>query len=149
MVHSVDRFQVVRSQREPMPEIVLAATNGTFHATIDAAQLIAQFDAGPDATLLVLDEDCPYEEQLHLVLVRAGKASDHIVIGAPYATGIFEILGGTTDSLRFRFANDGVWTASVRDAGALLPPRLPRGARRKGGWLGPHHLSLSFEKDQG
>lgn len=138
-------FTVVSADREPAPRIRLRRAEDGAVIDLDAATLLAQFETAAGDVLLVLDEDCPYEEQLHLVLVRRGRVADHIVIGGWYATGTFEALGSDGDTLRFRFADDGVLALRVGDS-SWWPERLPAGARREGGWLGPRLLHLSEEK---
>ena len=110
---------------------------------IDAVSLLAQYLLDDGDVLLVLDEDLPYEEQLHLVLVRGTAIIDHVVIGAPYASGIFHEVGLDHDRLSFRFEGNAVWIVGVDHRGSHMPASLPPGARHRGGWLRRHHLMLS------
>jgi hypothetical protein len=43
---------------------------------LDAAALVAQYAVSGTRTLIVLDEDTAYEEQLHLVLLQEGEVLD-------------------------------------------------------------------------
>lgn len=142
----VDLFHAVETQREP-PQVRLRRDDTDTTVVLDAATLLAQYQVPSGDMLLVLDEDCPYEEQLHLVLVRDDTVLDHIVIGCPYATGVFRECGAADDRVRFRFAGDETLSVAVAPQRGLLPARLPRGARRRGGWLAAHWLQLVSEGD--
>ncbi len=139
-----DRFEALESQREPVPKIVLRSRDDGKRITIDAAILIEQYAIDDADTLLVLDEDTPYEEQLHLVLIRKNRILDHIVIGTIYSSGIFKEVGAAGNTLRFRFESDAVWSLSIDSAGRRVFGGLPRGARRRGGLLARRHLFLEY-----
>ena len=140
-----NRYETVSQQTEPEPRIILRPVKGGGRITLEAASLVAQYAVSDSDTLLVLDEDCPYEEQLHLVLVRGSKAIDHVVIGGMYSTGIFKSLGMDESKLRFTFESDAVWSLTVDTKGRRAWGGLPRGASRKGLPFGRKHLFL----DQG
>lgn len=142
-MRKVDLFEIRPASPAPAPSIRLARTDGGTPIDIDAASLLAQYLFDDGDVLLVLDEDTPYEEQLHLVLVRETAIVDHLLIGAPYAPGIFREKEVRGDTLAFRFEGDTVWTVGVDGRGSHLPVGLPPGARRRGGWLARHYLSLS------
>lgn len=125
-----------------MPQIVLRVEGAAQPVKLDAARLIAQYAVSGSDTLAVLDEDVPYEEQLHLVLFRNGRIIDHIEIGAPYATGEFRPIDEHGSILRFAFDGDDVWTLSVEAEGRRMFGGLPAGARRRSGFFAPRHLFL-------
>lgn len=141
-MRSVARFHVVSQQREPEPRITLKRLDTGVSVTFDAASLLAQYETIAGDVLLVLDDDCPYEEQLHLVLVRHNKVIDHLVIGAPYATGVFRELDIDGDTLRFSFSGDDQMVLDVPIDGTA-PRSLPAGIRRRGGWFASRHLRLT------
>ena len=136
-MQKVDFFRSLSQDGSPPWPILLAGIE------VDAASLLAQYLLADGEVLLVLDEDIPYEEQLHLVLVRGNAIIDHLVIGAPYATGIFRELEVRGDMLAFTFEGEAVWTISLKNRGSRMPAGLPSGARHRGGWLARHYLSLS------
>lgn len=136
-------FDVVEAQRDPAPRIVLARQGTGTRLTLDAAALLAQYRCSTGEVLLVLDEDTPYEEQLHIVLIENGRVADELVVGAPYSSGVFREVDHEGDTLRFRFASDDVMTLTVAPATSRLPQRLPAGVRRRGGWFAPHRLTLT------
>jgi hypothetical protein len=142
-----NRFRCLDSQREPEPRIVLQSLQGARQIVVDAASLCDQFAVSRSETLLILDEDNPYEERLHLVLVRGDDVLDHVVIGAPYAGGIFRIVDSHSDRLRFRFEGETIWSLSVDPEGRRSLAGLPRGARRRGGLLTRAHISLNYDVD--
>lgn len=139
-----DRFECVEQQREPTPKIVLRDRSGGKLISLEAASLVAQYAVSAALTLLVLDEDTPYEEQLHLVLVRESKKVDHIVIGALYTAGVFRVVTADKDALRFRFEGDGVWSVLASTTGWRGLGGLPRGARRRGGLFARRYIKLEY-----
>lgn len=143
----IESFNVVAAQRDPAPHIQLRRAEDDLAIELDAATLLAQYRTRSGDTLLVLDEDCPYEEQLHLALVRGDKIVDHIVIGGWYATGMFEAVGIDEGSLRFSFGDKRVLRLSVEEQSSRKS--LPRGARRKGSWFAPRFMTLAFEGETG
>lgn len=50
-------------------------------------------------------------------MVEDGEVLDHVVIGAPYATGVFRADESSGAILRFRFESDAPWTLSVHTDG--------------------------------
>ncbi|MEM8724736.1 MAG: hypothetical protein AAGE86_04350 [Pseudomonadota bacterium] len=112
--------------------------------TIDAAILIEQYAVDDSDTLLVLDEDTPYEEQLHLVLVRKNRILDRIVIGSIYSSGVFKEVSASSNTLQFRFESDAVWSLSIDSAGRRVFGGLPRGARRRGRLFARRHMFLDY-----
>lgn len=141
-------FEAGPRQREPEPHITLVRRDDGNAIILDAVALLAQYELSQGDVLLILDEDCPYEEQLHLVLVRGSRVLDHIVIGAPYVAGIYREVGIEGDALRFRFESDAVWTVGAQDKATYGLGGLPSGARRRWGWLASHHLLLSREQGE-
>ncbi|MDJ0643835.1 MAG: hypothetical protein QNJ15_13565 [Erythrobacter sp.] len=123
----------------------MEARSGGSPISIDAAELIEQYAVSSSETLLILDEDTPYEEQLHLVLVRRSKILDHIVIGAPYTAGIFRFVDAGERSLQFQFESDAVWIAFVKERGSRGIGGLPPGASRRRGLLAKRYLALEHK----
>jgi hypothetical protein len=140
----IERFRIVDHRREPMPRIVLHRADGAGNGPVvlDAAWLLAQYAVSDTDTLLVLDEDTPFEERLHLALLRGERVIDHLVIGVPYVGGVFRAIGGSADTLRFLFENDRPWTLTVRAEGRRGIGGLPAGARRRTGLLARRYLML-------
>lgn len=139
----VTLFQVLGSESEPAPQIRLRRADTGLTIEVEAVALLAQYQTDSGDVLLVLDEDCIYEEQLHLVLVRGDRVADHVLIGAPYATGEYQEIGIDRDVLHFRFANDRELRLEVDEKGSRMSGGLSGGARRKGGWLQPKFLRLT------
>lgn len=135
----------MQKQREPMPRIILRQRTGGASIAIDAAELLEQYAVSASDTLLVLDEDTPYEEQLHLVLVRRTKILDHILIGAPYTAGVFRFVDASERVLQFCFEGDAVWTVSAKRQGKRGFGSLPPGASRRGGFFARRYLDLEHK----
>jgi len=139
-----DRYHAVEHRHEPTPRIVLRRMDGGGGepVVLDAACLLAQYAVSGTDTLLVLDEDTPYEERLHLVLLRDDRMLDHVTIGAPYATGAFRPVELSVDTLRFRFERDARWTLAIDGNGRRGIGGLPPGATRRTGMLAPRYIKL-------
>ena len=137
----VDVFTVMTSRRDPEPQIVLHGAGG--RVEVDAVSLLAQYQLPDGDVLLVLDEDSPFEEGLHLVLTRGDRVVDHVVIGAPYTSGIYREVAVEDERLVFVFENEMTWVARSDHRGSHGIGGLPAGARRRGGWLATRHLSLT------
>ncbi len=109
---------------------------------LDGANLLAQFRTETGAVLLVLDEDCPYEEMLHFYVLRDQTILDHVSYGAAYPPGIFRLLGIDGDSLSFTFANDDMISLDVNAKAFRLGGKLVSGARHHCGWISPKFISM-------
>ncbi|MHB2263866.1 hypothetical protein [Aliihoeflea sp. PC F10.4] len=136
-------FFVIASQNSPTPRITLGRMACDETLTLDAARLAAQYALPWGDILLVLDDDCPFEEELHLVLVRKGAILDRLGIGFPYTPAIFEEMGHDGCELRFTFESDKLWMLHVEESGTRSLSWLPAGTRKRGRWLKPRHLHLS------
>lgn len=141
----MDRYEAIEQRRAPEPMIVLRQRGRDALVRLDAAALVAQYAVSDTRTLLVLDEDTPYEEQLHLALVEDGEVLDHVVIGAPYANGVFRADESSGAILRFRFESDASWTLSIHTDGRRGLSGLPGGAQRRIGLLAPLYMVLGHK----
>ncbi|EOC5689766.1 hypothetical protein ACLF30_002170 [Cronobacter sakazakii] len=73
--------------------------------------------------VLFLTDDVIFEESLTIALLDLREGTKEIVwLGHEYATGYFEALAVTADSINFRFIDEYLWTVTVSDAPRL---RLP------------------------
>ncbi|MBL8211374.1 MAG: hypothetical protein JNK87_11710 [Bryobacterales bacterium] len=55
--------------------------------------------------LLVLTDDCPFEEQVHVILLdRFLRVRDRYRFGKPYTPGVVESVAAKENTLRFLFA---------------------------------------------
>ena len=139
-------FETISQQNDPEPRIDLHRKDTGAKITLDAASLIAQYILSSGDMILVLDEDCSYEEQLHLVLVRDAAILDHLVIGAPFASGIYRQIELGDDVLAFGFSGDSDYVLGVREGWFFRRSLLPAGVRRQGLWSSPQQLTLSVRQ---
>lgn len=142
-MRKADVFEVKTSQREPEPRILLARPGEDAGVAINAAALLAQYQLGDGDVLIVLDEDDPFEQALHLVLLQGTRIIDHVAISAPYAGGIYREVSVEGETLSFLFENEVIWRVSSDRHGSRGLRGLPSGAHRRGGWLTKRYLSLS------
>lgn len=142
-MQDVDAFTVLGQQTEPERSIHLTSRRGSRSVKLNAAALLAQYHCPSGDVLLVLDDDCPFEEQLHLVLMRQVSVLDHVIVGAPYMAGQYRLMEAGGDTLRFRFEGESVWEVRLRSEGSRGLGGLPSGARRNMGWLDKRYLTLT------
>jgi hypothetical protein len=112
---------------------------------IQAVNLLAQFETANGDAVLVLDENSPYEEMLHFCLLRSDRLIDHLLYGAPYASGIFNLMRAGNDRVLFTFASDEVLCLSVTTDGSRWPQRNVPGASYVTSPLSKHYLHLKIE----
>ena len=142
-MHRVHVYHVAQRQLQPMARIALRHPAGGPLLVVDAASLLAQYQLPSGDVLLVLDEDCPFEERLHLVLARGSRILDHIAIGWIYTSGIYREIPTDDAALHFHFEGRAVWRVEVRADGIRRVGGLPSGARRRGRWFARRYLLLS------
>ena len=138
-----NRLEVLKSRREPEPRISIRIAGSQRRVEIPAARLVAQYALDSRRTLAVLDEDVPFEEQLHLVLLIRDRIADHIEIGAPYSTGEFREIALEDEAIAFAFDGDDPWRLEALPTPRRMFGGLPAGARRRGGFLKPRYMQLS------
>ena len=72
---------------------------------VEGSILEAQVQLADGRYLLVLTEDCPHEEQVHVILLdRFLRVRDRYRFGRPYTPGIVESINVNENALRFLFA---------------------------------------------
>lgn len=135
----IDRFAI--EEDRPASAIVLDRETGSRFST-GGVRIAGQYRIDGDRALIVLDENCPYEELLHFVLVSGGAPVDRIAYGAPYTSGLFRPVDRAGAALRFRFASDEIVEPIVRERRQWrLRPGVP-GARYSGGSPLRHFLFM-------
>jgi hypothetical protein len=98
----------------PQSKVLFAGR--ALYLRIDGCVLEAQFQCVPGYLLLVT-EDCPYEEGLHVYLLGpAFTVLDRIELSRPYSPGILKILDATAaGQIAFSFFGDERWRLTVYD----------------------------------
>ncbi|MBI4903113.1 MAG: hypothetical protein HY820_05720 [Acidobacteria bacterium] len=86
------------------PRALLIHQGSPIGLTLEGATLEAQFAFG-DEFLLLLTDDCPYEESLHIYLLdRDFHTIDRLDVGQGYAAGVLrEVQVTGPDTMRFLF----------------------------------------------
>ncbi|MFY0524789.1 hypothetical protein ACN28I_17055 [Archangium gephyra] len=113
---------------------------------IHAAVLNAQFSMKPDLYLLFFTDDCPYEEELQIILLdKHLKLMDGVKLGGMYTPGILsDIREEGENQLSFAFFSGIRTILQLHPEGFTqlirrLPPRV-RPLRHR--FLGKHYLSV-------
>lgn len=140
----IDRF-VIEEETPDLSSAVVADRESGSRFSVGGVRIAGQYRVDDLRSLIVLDENCPYEEQLHFILVSGGAPVDEIVYGAPYTPGLFRPLDCSGSALRFHFASDDVMELIVRERRQWrLRPGVP-GARYPGVWaILPARRALSL-----
>ena len=141
-------YQCTKIQDTPSPAVEVTSesmrSSQKKSIKIDAAEILTQYQASNGDILLVLDEDSPYEEQLHFVLIRDDQIIGYIKYGGLYTPGVFKEISRENDDLRFTFASDEVLSLTLNKTATRWNNQLPPGARYQGGWFQPQYLSLKI-----
>ncbi len=110
-------------------------------------------DIGDAHLLLLLSDDVPFEDFLHLHLLDQRLAPlDSASLGAPYSTGSFSLLGPPGErELHFRFIGQADWTVTLLDHAEARLPFLgePPGVHRRLGLSRRFRLSSRARAEAG
>ncbi|WP_257454427.1 hypothetical protein [Archangium lipolyticum] len=113
---------------------------------IHAAMLEAQFQVQPNLFLLFFTDDCPFEEELQILLLDMHfQLLDGLRLGQPYTPGILSGLDAQGEQrLLFDFFSGTRLLLSVHPEGVFhVSRRLPSFARPiKGRFFARHYLTL-------
>ncbi|MGP3590697.1 hypothetical protein [Vagococcus sp. WN89Y] len=104
--------------------------------TVPGQVLEATVQVSDQRYILFLTDDVIFEESLTIALIDVNDGVKEIVhLGNEYATGSFEDLSVTTDSITFRFIGDSLWTIKIADSPRLRFPfgSDPKGVKREAG----------------
>jgi hypothetical protein len=142
---SISDFSVRLNPGDPPSSVELLRAGSSTSIKIAAINLLAQFETSQADVLLVLDEDCLYEEMLHFCLLRRGQLIDHLRYGAPYTSGIFKLIEAKPDQLLFNFASSDMVCLSIDHEGSRWPRGNAPGASYANGFLSKHYLSLKIQ----
>ncbi|EOI5793290.1 hypothetical protein ACMS1S_001445 [Cronobacter malonaticus] len=96
--------------------------------------------------VLFLTDDVIFEESLTIALFDLREGIKEIVwLGNEYATGYFEALSVTADSISFRFIGEYLWTVTVSDIPRFRLPFVsdPQGVKRDTGFKKYMNISVT------
>ncbi|MEX1365485.1 MAG: hypothetical protein AB1Z98_20325 [Nannocystaceae bacterium] len=126
-VHFIEQFEVVGARG--LDSIRLRHRDRGFETTVPGLVLEAQLErpGSPARFVLLLTDDSPFEETLHMVLLgEDGRVLEHQQLDQPYTSGLLQDLHiEAPDMLRFRFFGDYTHHLQIHSR--------PRGLRRR--WL--------------
>lgn len=96
--------------------------------------------------VLFLTDDVIFEESLTIALFDLREGIKEIVwLGNEYATGYFEALAVTANSINFRFIGEYLWTVTVSDIPRFRLPFVsdPQGVKRDTGFKKYMNISVT------
>ncbi|ALB54614.1 hypothetical protein AB8W28_02500 [Cronobacter universalis] len=96
--------------------------------------------------VLFLTDDVIFEESLTVALIDLrGGIKEVVRVGNEYATGYFEALSVTADSISFRFIGESLWTVTVSDTPRFRLPFVPdpQGVKRDTGFKKYMNISVT------
>jgi hypothetical protein len=114
---------------------------------VEGRLLEAQFEFG-SVHVLILSDDCPYEEILHVYLLDDDlNALEHIELGTPLVSGVLrDVAIEGSDTVTFSFDGSTKYRLTVHPQPKRSIRSLPSGARRRAGsWIQPKRLELSAD----
>jgi hypothetical protein len=139
----ISHYLAKRSAGIPTAQLELFFQDKASGILVDGQQLVAQYQVLNSDTLLVLDENCPFEELLYFYLVRDGAVIEQIRYGAPYTPGIFEEVRLEQQRLLFSFASDEIIALEILPTASFWLPQQAPGSCHKGKLLQPMSMSLT------
>ncbi|EGT4371840.1 hypothetical protein SNQ26_000160 [Cronobacter malonaticus] len=96
--------------------------------------------------VLFLTDDVIFEESLTVALIDLREGIKEVVrVGNEYATGYFEALSVTANSINFRFIGEYPWTVTVSDIPRFRLPFVsdPQGVKRDTGFKKYMNISVT------
>lgn len=150
-MRSVTRYSLVAS-RNPNQHVLLERDHNVIPVEVEGVILEAQFELSDGSTLIWLTDNSPYDEGLHVYLLRQDETiEDAIEAGAIFGLGgggILNIIKTNANWVEFTFfLNDSAYRLEVAEqAGIHL--RLPTGWRYKK-LLSKHRLTVREMKEGG
>ncbi|ELY3467802.1 hypothetical protein SMX26_002399 [Cronobacter universalis] len=96
--------------------------------------------------VLFLTDDVIFEESLTIALLDLHEGIKEVVrVGNEYATGYFEALSVTADSISFRFIGEYLWTVTIFDTPRFRLPFVPdpQGVKRDTGFKKYINISVT------
>lgn len=120
---ATDEFSLVRQRSadgetpDQAPRAAVLRRGQPMGLTIDGATLEAQFTVNTDRYLLLVSDDCPYEETLHVYLLNAdGKLMESARLAYAYTAGILRDLQVAENHvLEFTFTGSLRYRLQVHD----------------------------------
>jgi hypothetical protein len=137
-------FDIRRLDDKVSPKVELLQNGTSTGVVIDGASLLAQYQTENGDILLILDEDCPFEEMLHFVLMRHEKILDHLSYGAAYTSGIFLLKDVGAETIFFTFSSNDLLALRVLQNPTRWKNNGAPGSRHHMGWLTPKYLTLDI-----
>ena len=137
MVKPIDDFSVAQVTGD-LPQSDLLWRGGPVGVRVDGVTLEKQWQVGTEY-LLLLTEDSPYEEGLHIYLLDEEKrVKDALEIAGPYAPGTLRDVAVDDDAaVSFSFFGEDRWRVEVNaSAKGFLTSRVSSPAKRKSGLRG-------------
>ncbi|EOC3068027.1 hypothetical protein ABUP50_000490 [Cronobacter malonaticus] len=145
-VHSLSlvKVQEATGLSQARSEVVLNGNNTGIIVPgeiLEAAVLINE-----QRYVLFLTDDVIFEESLTIALFDLREGIKEIVwLGNEYATGYFEALAVTANSINFRFIGEYLWTVTVSDIPRFRLPFVsdPQGVKRDTGFKKYMNISVT------
>lgn len=125
---TIQAHRVPSAGANDAPRLVVPLVSGR-EVVVAGAILEGAFETEA-GTLLVTTDDVPFEEIVHLVLLRRGAVRDQWDIGFPYTPGTVSGLLATRGTLVFSFADQRFRVTASERGRFVLPGSAPAEARR-------------------
>jgi hypothetical protein len=137
------------AQADELPRAELIKLDRSTGIVVQGSRLEAQYEVS-GRFLLMLTEDCPYEEGLHIYLLDGGNSIlDETHMGQPYTPGILSHLEATDhDELQFAFFGNDRWKLEILQKPRRMPfkSHSPQVETRWSRLFSKHFLELTRMK---
>ncbi|EPE7488656.1 hypothetical protein ACSMAF_000669 [Cronobacter universalis] len=141
---SLMKVQEATNLSQARSEVVL---NGNNTGIIVPGEILeATVQVNEQRYVLFLTDDVIFEESLTIALIDLrGGIKEVVRVGNEYATGYFEALSVTADSISFRFIGEYLWTVTVSDTPRFRLPFVsdPQGVKRDTGFKKYINISVT------
>ncbi|ELY3758892.1 hypothetical protein SMX63_000924 [Cronobacter universalis] len=141
---SLVKVQEATGLSQARSEVVL---NGNNTGIIVPGEILeASVQVNEQRYVLFLTDDVIFEESLIIALIDLrGGIKEVVRVGNEYATGYFEALSVTADSISFRFIGEYFWTVTVSDTPRFRLPFVPdpQGVKRDTGFKKYMNISVT------
>ena len=116
----------------------------SFSPPVEGLDVVDAFELG-HGYLLLMTEDCPFEEALHIYFFgEDGRLKDHLELAAPYTSGLVRgVEWAGANKLNFRFPAESSWQVEIRER-PLSPwqPPLRQRFRPWSSFFHPRYLTI-------
>ena len=140
-MHMISRY-VAQALEGNQQYVLITRTDRPLKLQLAGQALEAQFEFENADALIFLSDNCPYEERLHVYLLRPDDSiQDALEAGAAYTPGLLQIIDSGADWVELKFFQNAKKYRLEIASRTVFFWHLPKGWRYKKRWC-RHRLKL-------